>query len=222
MLTVEQMTNSTNEINDLNDVSLKLYKRFFIQVLCSKVFIYTTIEGIEITLIFNPTNFMHVLGAQHILGDNYKSVKFNEEVDNESMTFDILNTRNPIQFRDDLDRFLGFSNIYYILTNCNAIYFDKSIFENSVTPKRKSTMDFKYILFQDLYNKKLHLGLDTFNKGKTYYPKSLLVTSELNDKFIKGQDPLYITNIKIIDRSTKVILEDIHISEVALEKEDSK
>lgn len=222
MLTIEQMINSKSDMNDMNEISLELYKKFFFEVLCNRMFIYSTIDGLEIKLIFHENNFMHVLGAQHILGDKYKGSKFNEKIDNGNMTFETLDQRNPIQFKDDIDRFLGFSNIYHILTSCDAIYFDKNTYKNSSKRKRDSTMDFKYILFQDMFSKKLHIGLDTFNKGKTYYVKSLLVTSELNDKFIRKQDPLYITNIQIVDRNTRNIINNINIGEVAIAKEDSK
>lgn len=213
------MINDTNDMSDINNISLKLYKEFFIDVLCNRIFKYTTVDGSEITLLFNESEFMHLLGAQHILGKSYKATKFNEEIDNGNISFQTLEQRNSIQFTDDLDRFLGFSNIYYVLTNCEAIYFDKNTYQNNTIPKRDSKFNFKYILFQNIYGKKLHIGIDTYNKGKSYYGKSLLVVSDINDKYIKNQEPLYITNIKIIDKKNKTIISDINIGEVAVTKD---
>nr|UVM81354.1 MAG: barnase-EndoU-ColicinE5/D-RelE like nuclease4 [Bacteriophage sp.] len=219
MLTIEQMINDKSQMTDINNVSLKLYKQFYIDVLCKRHFQYTTLDGEKINLLFNETEFMHLLGAGgkgHILGSSYSATKFNEEIDNGNMTFDILQQRNSIQFTDSLDRFLGFANIYYILTNCEAIYFNKDIYNNNTNPKRNAKCNYKYILFQDLFSKKLHVGIDTYNRGYSYYAKSLLVVSEQNKKFIEKQTPLYITNIKVIDRGTKAIIQDINIDEVAI------
>lgn len=221
MITVERMINNINDMSDINNISLKLYKEFFNNVLCNRIFKYTTVDGTEITLLFNESEFMHLLGAQHILGRRYKATKFNEEIDNGNMTFQALEQRNSIQFKDDIDRFLGFSNIYHVLTSCEAIYFDKYTYKNNTVPKRNPKFDFKYILFQDLYSKKLHIGIDTYNRGKSYYGKSLLVVSDINDKYIKNQEPLYINNIKVIDKKTKTVINDINMEEVAL-TEDTK
>lgn len=220
MLTIDEMLNNNN-INDINNVSLKLYKEFFSDVLCNMIFEYLTIDNESIKIEFKDTQFMHILGAQHILGDKFKASKFNEQIDNGKMTFEELSKRNQNKFKDDLDRFLGFSNIYYVLTNCDAIYFDKQIYKKSVIPNRKTSMDFKYILFQDSYSKKLHLGLDTFNKGRNYYVKSLLVTSELNDKYLKNQKPLLITNIKVIDRRTKEVLHEVKFNKIDITEEQA-
>ena len=43
--------------------------------------------------------------------------------------------------------------------------------------------------------------------------------SDINDKYIKNQEPLYITNIKIIDKKNKTIISDINIGEVAVTKD---
>ena len=67
------MINDTNDMSDINNISLKLYKEFFIDVLCNRIFKYTTVDGSEITLLFNESEFMHLLGAQHILGKSYKA-----------------------------------------------------------------------------------------------------------------------------------------------------
>lgn len=69
-------------------------------------------------------------------------------------------------------------------------------------------MDFSYILYEDINNKKVHAGLDTYNKGFSFYCKSLLVKSIINDSIIKEQVPIKIKNIKVIDSKTKEILLD--------------
>lgn len=214
------MINNTNSMSDINNVSLELYKDFFVNVLCNRIFKYTTIDNEEITLIFNESEFMHILGAQHILGKRYTGTKFNKEIDNGNMTFEKLQERNSRQFTDYINRFLGFANIYYVLTNCEAIYFDKNTYENNTDPKKDSKLNYKYILFQDLYSKKLHIGLDTYNRGRFYYVKSLLVVSEINNKYIKNQEPLYISNIKVIDKRTKATISDRNIGGEAAVTED--
>lgn len=202
---------SKNNISSIADISLKLYLQFFRNHICPKVFDYTSVDGEIIRLIFDESNFMHLLGAQHILGERYKSVKFNEGIDDGSMTFEELDKRNPIEFRGTIDRFVGFGNIYSVLTNCSAVYFDKSIYDAQL--KSKSTMDFKYLLFEDIFGQKVHIGIDTYNKGKTFYGKSVLVSAIQNDKLIKDQTKLDIKKIEIIAKRTKNVLKTINITQ---------
>ena len=82
MLTIEEMLNN-NEMNDINKVSLKLYEEFFKDVLCNRIFEYLTIDTETIKIEFKDTQFMHILGAQHILGDKFKAGKSLKEKINE-------------------------------------------------------------------------------------------------------------------------------------------
>ena len=86
------------------------------------------------------------------------------------------------------------------------VYFDKETYNKNRKSKKESLMDFSYILYEDLNNKKIHAGLDTYNKGFSFYCKSLLVKSSSNDIIIKDQKPVKINNIKVIDIDTKVVL----------------
>lgn len=70
-------------------------------------------------------------------------------------------------------------------------------------------MNFTNILYEDLNNKKLHLGINTYNKGFTYVGESLLVKPAHNDALIKEQTPVGIKNIKVIDRTTKKVIDNI-------------
>lgn len=219
MLTVESMLSSVSDITDINKVSISLYREFFNTILCERVFIYHTIDGKKIKLIFEESNFMHVLGAQHILGRNFKSTKFNSLVDTGEMTFEELDKRNPRQFADDIKRFFGFANIYHVLTNCEVIYFDKDVYENQFIPKKSTKMDYEYLLFQTFNSKRIHVGIGTYNRGRTYFGKSLLVETELNCKLTKDQQPIMISKIEVRDKKTNRIIEDIAISEVAFTQE---
>lgn len=211
---------SKNNISNISEVSLKLYLQFFRNHICPKLFIYTSVDGTVIKLMFDENNFMHLLGAQHILGDKYKSTKFNKGIDNASMTFEELDRRDPIEFRGTIDRFVGFGNIYSVLTNCSAVYFDASIYNAQL--KKKSTMDFKYLLFEDIFGQKVHVGIDTYNKGKTFFGKSVLVSSIQNDKLIKGQTKLDIKKIEIVDKRTKSVLQTIDIAQPTPEPAEVK
>lgn len=202
-----------NNVSNITDISLQLYKNFFDNVLCKRIFLYSLDDGNKLKLIFDTTNFMHILGAQHILGIRYKATRFNNEVTAGTMNFQELEKKNSIVFNDFTDRFLNFSNLYHVITNCTVIYFNKEIYEKNRNSDEESLMDFTYILYEDLNNKKIHLGIDTFNKGHSYYGKSLLVKSINNDAFIKGQKPIEIKNIKVIDKVTKQLIEDKNVGQ---------
>lgn len=193
---------SKNENISMSDISLYDYMQFFENVLCTKKFIYELEDGRKIALKFEKNNFMHLIGAQHILGKRYKASKFSENVGLRRMTFEHLERRNNIVFNDLTDRFLHFSNIYYILRNAQLISFDKDVYEDTIN--NETEMDYKYLLFEDIGNKKVHIGIDTYNSGRHYYGKSVLVNTINNPKLTKNQEQLYIKNIVIIDLIKKV------------------
>lgn len=211
MLTANDLL-GVNNITNFDDISLKLYKEFMDNFLCNRIFIYTTEDDNKIKLVFQETNLLHILGAQHILGENYKAKKFNEKILNDKMTFKELERINSIVFNDFTDRFLNYTNLYHVLTNCEVIYFDKDTYDKNRKSTEQSLMNFTYILYKDINNKKIHAGLDTYNNGRSYYCKSLLVKSISNDIFIKEQTPVNIKNIKVIDKSSNNILLDKEIS----------
>lgn len=196
---------SINSISNIKDVSLGLYKIFFDDILCKRLFIYSLEDGSEVKLAFQEPHLLHILGIQHILGRNYKATKFNDEIKSGIMTFEELEKRNNIVFNDFTDRFLNFSNLYHVITNCSMIYFDKKTYEKNKSSNQSSLMDFSYILYKDLENKKIHAGLDTFNKGRSFYCKSLMITSAQNNKIIYEQKPIAINNIRVIDKKSNNI-----------------
>jgi hypothetical protein len=205
---------SINSISNISDVSLILYKKFFDNILCKRLFIYSLEDGSEVKLAFQETHLLHILGIQHILGRNYKASKFNDGINSGTMTFEELEKRNNIIFNDFTDRFLNFSNLYHVITNCSMIYFDKKTYEKNKSSKETTLMDFSYILYKDLENKKIHAGLDTFNKGRSFYCKSLMITSAQNDKIINEQKPILINNIRVIDKKTNNVLYNKNISDI--------
>ncbi|MBQ9013168.1 MAG: hypothetical protein IJ094_06340 [Bacilli bacterium] len=48
-----------------------------------------------------------------------------------------------------------------------------------------------------------------------------MVTSELNDKYLKNQKTLLITNIKVIDRRTKEVLHEVKFNEMDATEEEA-
>lgn len=215
MLTQDDLLH-TNNISNIDDVSLELYKTFFDCILCERVFIYTLEDDTEVKLVFKETNLLHILGAEHILGLKYKATKFNDKITSGEITFKTLEKRNNIVFNDFTDRFLNFSNLYHVLTNCSMIYFDKKIYENTKSSKEPTLIDFSYILYKDLENKKIHAGLDTFNNGRSFYCKSLLITSSQNDKIIYKQQPIAIKTITVLDTKTNKSLLQKNMTTVAV------
>lgn len=213
------MLNSVSYINNINQVSIPLYREFFNTVLCERIFIYHTVDGKKIKLLFKENDFMHILGAQHILGRNFKSSKFNDLVDSREMTFEELDRRNTMQFADDIKRFFAFANIYQVLTNCDVIYFDKDIYENQFIPKKNTKMNYEYLIFQMFNSKRIHIGIDTYDRGRTYFGKSLLVETKFNCKLTKNQHLRIISRIEVINKRSNNIIEDIVVREVAVTKE---
>lgn len=130
MLTLDNLLGANN-VSNITDISLQLYKDFFDNVLCNRLFLYNLDDGKKLTLKFEQTNLLHILGAQHILGKNYKATKFNNAIIDGTMTFQELEKRNRIVFNDYTDRFLNFSNIYHIITNCKMIYFNRETYNEN-------------------------------------------------------------------------------------------
>lgn len=205
MLTSDDLLKENN-VSDFSEISLELYKKFFIDVLCERIFLYSLKDGSNLKLTFIPNNFLHILGGQHILGLNYKASKFNDQIDKGTMTFQELEKKNSKVFNDFTDRFLNFSNIYHVITNCTIVYFSKDTYEKNKKSKKESSMDFSHILYKDLNNKKIHLGIDTFN-GKSFFGKSLLVKSINNDVITKDQTHIEIKKIEVKDNKTNKIIE---------------
>lgn len=201
-----------NSISDISNISLKLYKEFFDTILCERIFLYNLEDGTQVKLMFDPTNLLHILGAQHILGKKYKATKFNDGIIAGTMTFKELEKRNIRAFNDFTSRFLNFSNLYNVITNSKMVYFDKDTYDRNRKSTEESFINFSYILYEDLNNKKIHAGLDTYNKGHSFYCKSLLVKPVTNYNLVKDQKALIINSIKVIDRKTKVILLHRNIS----------
>lgn len=213
MLTQDDLL-GINNISNISDISLGLYKKFFDDILCKRLFIYSLEDDSEVKLAFQETHLLHILGVQHILGKNYKATKFNNGINSGTMTFEELEKRNNIVFNDFTDRFLNFSNLYHVITNCSMIYFNKETYEKNKSSKELSLMDFSYILYKDLENRKIHVGLDTFNKRHSFYCKSLLVTSAQNDKIIYKQKPVVINNIRVIDKQTNNVLCNKNLTDI--------
>ena len=153
MLTVSDLL-GINHISSMQDISLKLYKEFFDDILCKRIFLYELEDGKKIKLVFQQNNLLHILGAQHILGNKYKASKFNTEIINGNMTFEELEKKNGIVFNDYTSRFLNFSNLYHVITNCDMVYFDKDTYNKNRKSNEESLMDFSYILYEDINNKK--------------------------------------------------------------------
>lgn len=209
MHTVTDLVNG-KEISSLNDVSIKLYKDYFFEILITRIFKYTGIDEkgnkVEISVAFQPGDLMHILGAHHLLVKDYKGTKFNKRVDKGKMSFEILERINNKEFNKYTPRFICFGYIYQILTNCKAIIFNKEVYQ----AEHDSDLNFKFVLFEDIYGKKVHLGIDTY-KEITYFVKSLLVTSKANQKFIKNQEKVIIKQIEIINKRSKQTLQVIEL-----------
>lgn len=117
---------------------------------------------------------MHLIGAQHILGKRYKASKFNDNVGLRRITFEHLERRNNIVFNDLTDRFLHFSNIYYILRNAQLISFDKDVYEDTINNpkliKNQEQLYIKNIFIIDLIKK-----VEIYNKQKEIHKKLQLM-----------------------------------------------
>ena len=189
------------------DISLLLLLDFYEQYLCRNIYIFTLENEEQIKIVFKDSSeIFHLIGAKHIYGNLPMSGKrFAEEIRNGSMNFYRLKQINPKAYKDYYDRICSLACIDTVLKKSQYLWFQDGKIQNSA-------IAVKYLLFKNIDDKCLHLGIDKNNKGKTYFPRTLLVTDgNRKNKFINMADKrLIVKKLEIRNKRSNELVELIN------------
>lgn len=206
MLNVKKLMN-IKYIPAQKDITLKLLFEFYEEYLCKRVYKFTLENGQEIKVIFKDTSeIYHISGIKHLYKGNFMDgSKFADEVSEGKIDFDCLEKLNPKAYNDFSERIRSFACIDTILKNCEYLWFSEGKIDGT-----KITV--KYLLLKAIEGYNLHLGIDTYNNGRTYYPRTLLVAKGAGkNKFInKASEKYKVKMLEIIIKETGEVEEIIN------------
>lgn len=206
MLNVNNLIN-IKYIPDLSNISLKLLFEFYEEYLCKRVYKFTLEDGQIIKVTFKDVSeIYHISGIKHLYKNNFMDgSKFADGVCEGKIDFVSLEKINPNAFNDFSERIRSFACIDTILKNCEYLWFAEGKIAGT-----KITV--KYLLLKAIEGYNLHLGIDTYNKGRTYYPKTLLVTKGASkNKFVnKASEKYKVKRLEIIIKETGEVEEIIN------------
>lgn len=205
VLNVNDLIN-INRIPNENEISLSLLLDFYNQYLTKRLFIFTLKNGEVVKLFFKDSSeIFHISGIEHIYsGVPMDGSKFIEGIRNNNLDLIDVKNINPSAYKDYLDRIRSMFCIDTIIKNCEYLFFPGGKIPNT---KIKIT----YLLLKGLDNKNLHLGIDTYKKGRPYFSRTLLVTDGNSlKKFVnKANGCLRVTKLEIRDKDTNELIEVI-------------
>lgn len=195
-----------NYIPKESELTLKLLVDFYEQYLCKRIYVFILEDGEKVKIFFKDTSeIFHVSGIDHIYeGMPMDSKRFINEIRKNNITFEHLKNINLAAYKDYIDRIRSMYCIDTIMKNCEYLFFS----ENKIPD---STIKITYLLLKGLDGKNLHLGIDTYKKGKPYFLRTLLVTEKNTaNKFIEKADGrIKVNKLEIRDKETDEILECI-------------
>jgi hypothetical protein len=178
----------------VNDISLQTIQEFYKEHLCDRLFVYE-LEDTDrpiIKLRFSEFHLSHLLGFHYILkptrkGTSYTGQSGYDRIKDGTVTFDFLKQANNQWFKSKKNRMLYFPFVYQILQNPTAIIFDQQLVS--------TRLDVDIILYNQLNNTYLHLGIDKDEDSDFYYPKSFY--DRKKDDHITGQKQVIIKSKRI-------------------------
>lgn len=212
MLEVNDLIN-INYIPEEREISLSLLIDFYEQYLSKRVFIFTLENNEKVKLFFRKTSeIFHISGIDHIYEDvPMDGSRFVEEVKNMNMDINTLKEVNLPVYKDYAMRIRSMFCIDAIIKNCEWLYYSNGKIPNTDIPVT-------YLLLKSLDGKKLHLGIDTYKKGRPYFARTLLITEgSFENKFIERAKSCFkVSKLEIKDKCTDCLLECINRKEAEL------
>lgn len=213
MLTVGDLID-INYIPTVAEISLNLLKEFYEEYLCKTIFIFTLKNGETVKLFFqDTTEIFHISGIDHIYeGVPMDGTRFISEIESGKIDLATVKSVNPNAYKDYEDRICSMACLDTIIKNCEYLFYP-----GGKIPQ--SEIKVKYLLLKGLDGKNLHLGIDTYKKGRPYFSRTLLVTEGNSaGKFIeKADERLKVVELVIKDKDTDEIL--IHVKREEAEKQ---
>lgn len=202
-----------NYVPNEKEISLKLLVDFYEQYLCRRIFIFTLKNGEVVKLFFkDASEIYHISGIDHIYdGIPMDGSRFLKEIQSGKTELETVEKVNAVAYTDYIDRIRSMFCIDTIIKNCEYLYYsDGKIPESNI----KVT----YLLLKGLDGKSLHLGIDTYRKGRPYFTRTLLVTEGNNAmKFVnKADEKLKVTKLEICDKDTNEVVETVKREEAVV------
>lgn len=213
MLTVKDLID-INYIPVIAEISLDLLKEFYENYLCKRIFIFTLKNGETVKLSFrDTTEIFHISGIDHIYEDvPMDGTRFISEIESGNIDLATVKSVNPSAYKDYEDRICSMACLDTIIKNCEYLFYP-----GGKIPQTEVKV--KYLLLKGLNGKNLHLGIDTYKKGRPYFTRTLLVTEGNSaEKFIeKADERLRVVELVIKDKDTDEVL--IHVKREEAEKQ---
>ena len=205
MLAINDLIN-IKHIPAEEELSLKLLIDFYENYLCKRLYKFTLDDGKEVKITFKgASEIYHISGIKHLYNDRFMDgTRFSQEARDGKIDFSTLRKINPNAFNDYSERIRSFACIDTILKNCEYLWFPEGRIEDTKIKVR-------YLLLKAIEEYNLHMGIDTYNNGKIFYPKTLLVTKGLQkNKFIdKASIKSKVSRLEIRIKATDEIEEVI-------------
>ena len=198
MLAVSDLIN-IKQVPAEENISLKLMLDFYEKYLCKRVYKFTLDNEQEVKIAFqDASEIYHLSGIQHIYKNRYMDAsRFVQEVRDSHIEISDLKKVNHRAYNDYSERIRSFFCIDAVLKNCEYLWFE----ENQIKDTKISV---KYLLLKSIETYSIHLGIDTYNQGRIYYPKTLLVTRGTGQtKFLdRASGKLRVIKLEIIMKET--------------------
>lgn len=176
------------------DISLEILHQFYKEHLCGRVFTFELDDTARsmVKLRFLDRHLCHLLGIQHIVKSlknkyDYLGKKGSGKLENGTLTIDFLKKTNKAWYKSKRDRILYFPFVHQIVKNPTVIVFSSDGLNTNIVVD--------IILYNQVNNTFLHLGLDKDTDSDFYYPKSFY--DRKNDDHITGRTVLPVKSIKI-------------------------
>ncbi|MCM3603194.1 PBECR4 domain-containing protein [Robertmurraya korlensis] len=178
----------------LKDISLQMIQLFYKEHLCDRLFTFELDDPNRpfVKLRFNEKHLCHMLGIQYVVQrlknkHDYSGEKGYKCLENGTLTFDFLKKTNKQWFNSKKNRMLYFPFVYQIVNNPTVIIFSDQGLNTSLS--------LDIILYNQLNNTFLHLGLDKDPNSDFYYPKTFYDRND--NKHIDQRTQLTVKNITV-------------------------
>ena len=206
MLT-EELLVSQHTKPGLSNISLSLYKNFYVDILMKRAFKYTFEDDSRIDVYFWQYGLYHLLGIQHIDYKNVTKENFFDKI-NDGLSFDSFKSdkKTKHRFRDMSDRIELFSCVYHTLKFARVFRVPSS------SVKGTANVKVDYLLYQEIENRGLNLGLKIING--TMAPITILIDRENHKgRHIDWNYEKIVKQLEIIDTKSNIIIETLIYSD---------
>lgn len=163
------------------DVSLQGLQQWYAETLCDRFFVFTLKNGNQIKLIFEPSDFAHLLGIHHVSSDrDHKGTCAWDLIAQNKITVESLKKANKNDYKQIRERIRLFYEIENILRD--GVMRDYK----QMNVHGRTTIQANFVLYLEGQEKIVHLFIrQQSDKSNVYKPISFIIKS------LKDRDPWY-------------------------------